>query len=349
MIANKVVSTLGYKSQISALDYRYMSRALRLAAQADRANIRNNFFVGAVLVGENGAIIGEAYHQRYGELHAERLAILNAQDYGHDTRNSTIYVTLEPCSHWGKTPPCVDTVIESGIKRVVSASRDPNPLVCSSQSLLEAVGIATEYGVLQAHSRAMNVHAFSQFEPIWETVGPLTHLGTSRDQIFASFDSKYGQGNWRQAWQTGSDIFASFDEVIVNHYEASYRDYFRKDSAAIQYLVDEAAEVYDNHPSNITSGYDYWRQENAENHFQDIAVRNILRQLACSFKGNKLIQVRNISPDPVGQKLSPWFLPFHSPSLILPGRPSDARYSAGSAEDFYRNNRVLQIASHANK
>lgn len=105
-------------------DRDYMIRAIELAKKAVGFTAPNPL-VGAVIV-KNGRIIGEGYHKRYGELHAERDALKNVTE---SPEGAVIYVTLEPCCHHGKQPPCVDAIIEAGIKKVVVGSRDPNPLV----------------------------------------------------------------------------------------------------------------------------------------------------------------------------------------------------------------------------
>ena len=106
---------------------KYMRRAIQLARNGEGWT-NPNPLVGAVIV-KNGEIIGEGFHRRYGELHAERDALKNCQELGNDPKGATIYVTLEPCCHFGKQPPCTYALVESGISRVVVGSRDPNPLV----------------------------------------------------------------------------------------------------------------------------------------------------------------------------------------------------------------------------
>ena len=106
------------------LDAFYMERALELAAKG-RGTTTPNPMVGAVIV-KDGKIIGEGYHMRAGEGHAEVQAFRNASE---DVTGAVMYVTLEPCSHYGRTPPCADLIIKKGIKRVVIAALDPNPLV----------------------------------------------------------------------------------------------------------------------------------------------------------------------------------------------------------------------------
>lgn len=103
---------------------KFMRRAIELA-KGGIGFTNPNPLVGAVIV-KDGKIIGEGFHEKYGSLHAERNAIKNAAE---DVNGADIYVTLEPCCHTGKQPPCTDAIIESGIKRVIIGSRDPNPLV----------------------------------------------------------------------------------------------------------------------------------------------------------------------------------------------------------------------------
>lgn len=101
-----------------------MRRAIELAEQG-RGSTSPNPLVGAVLCGADGQVIGEGFHARYGDLHAEREAIRDAQERGSDLRAATMLVTLEPCAHHGKQPPCTDAIIEAGIGRVIYAADDP--------------------------------------------------------------------------------------------------------------------------------------------------------------------------------------------------------------------------------
>ena len=136
-----------------AADHRFMARALRLAGRGLWTTSPNPR-VGCVIV-RDGKVIGEGWHERAGEPHAEVHALRAA---GGDVRGATAYVTLEPCSHHGRTPPCADALIAAGVARVVAAMRDPNPLV-SGQGMarLAAAGIATECGVLEADARELNI------------------------------------------------------------------------------------------------------------------------------------------------------------------------------------------------
>lgn len=114
--------------------------ALSLAKKAKRKDIKGNPFVGAIVVDENGDIIGSGYHQKWGDKHAEVFAIEEALLKTADLSNCTLFVTLEPCSHHGKTPPCTDLILKSGIKKVIVGSLDPNPHV-SGFALLQQKGI----------------------------------------------------------------------------------------------------------------------------------------------------------------------------------------------------------------
>lgn len=129
-----------------------MRRALRLAAKA-AGRTAPNPMVGAVVV-RDGEVVGEGAHRRAGEPHAERIALDRA---GERARGATLYTTLEPCAHQGRTPPCTDTVIASGVSRVVAAMRDPDPRTDGKGArALKAAGIEYESGVLEAEARRLN-------------------------------------------------------------------------------------------------------------------------------------------------------------------------------------------------
>ena len=119
-------------TQKEAIEY-----AINLAKKANENEIRPNPFVGAVVLDHEGQLIGEGYHQKLGGPHAEVYAVEQALQKTADISQATIYVSLEPCSHYGKTPPCVDLIIQHRIKKVVIASLDPNPKVASVAKLIE--------------------------------------------------------------------------------------------------------------------------------------------------------------------------------------------------------------------
>ena len=115
-----------------------------------------NPMVGAVIV-KKGEIIGSGYHKRYGDLHAERCAFADCEAKGIDCKGADMYVTLEPCCHHGKQPPCTDAVIAHGIKRVFIGSSDPNPLVAGKGTqILRDNGIEVTEGILKEECDALN-------------------------------------------------------------------------------------------------------------------------------------------------------------------------------------------------
>lgn len=133
-------------------DIEYMRRAIELADRG-KGFTNPNPLVGAVVV-KDGRIIGEGWHERYGQWHAERNALRNCVE---DPRGATMYVTLEPCCHYGKTPPCTEAVIERGIARVVVGMKDPNPLVAGKGiARLREARIEVECGVEEDVLREQN-------------------------------------------------------------------------------------------------------------------------------------------------------------------------------------------------
>jgi diaminohydroxyphosphoribosylaminopyrimidine deaminase / 5-amino-6-(5-phosphoribosylamino)uracil reductase len=133
-------------------DAQFMAQAIQLARKGLYTTDPNPR-VGCVLV-KDGKIIGEGWHKRAGQPHAEIEALNNATE---STEGATAYVTLEPCSHHGRTPPCCETLVNAGIKRVVAAMQDPNPKVSGNGfAYLKAVGIEVTYGVLEEDARLLN-------------------------------------------------------------------------------------------------------------------------------------------------------------------------------------------------
>lgn len=133
----------------------FMRLALELAKRGE-GWVNPNPMVGAVIV-KDGEIIGVGWHRKFGEKHAEVNAIEDAKARGHDVRGATMYVTLEPCSHWGKQPPCADRIIREGLKRVVVAMKDPNPLVAGRGiEKMKRAGIEVEVGLLEEEAGKLN-------------------------------------------------------------------------------------------------------------------------------------------------------------------------------------------------
>ncbi|MEN3028994.1 MAG: bifunctional diaminohydroxyphosphoribosylaminopyrimidine deaminase/5-amino-6-(5-phosphoribosylamino)uracil reductase RibD [Aquificaceae bacterium] len=138
-------------------DLRFMKRALELALLR-KGLTHPNPTVGCVIV-KDGQVVAEGYHERAGMPHAEAVALERA---GERARGSTLYVTLEPCAHFGRTPPCTDAIIRAGVKRVVVATLDPNPLVSGrGVERLRKAGIEVSVGVLQEEARKLNEDFFT--------------------------------------------------------------------------------------------------------------------------------------------------------------------------------------------
>ncbi|MCP5446369.1 MAG: bifunctional diaminohydroxyphosphoribosylaminopyrimidine deaminase/5-amino-6-(5-phosphoribosylamino)uracil reductase RibD [Chromatiaceae bacterium] len=174
-----------------AADYRFMARALRLARKG-LYTTHPNPRVGCVLVRE-GKLVGEGYHRRAGEPHAEPNALRAA---GTEARGATVYVTLEPCAHQGRTPACTEALIEAGVHRVVAAMEDPNPLVAGAGfERLRQAGIEVEQGVLQVQAEALNPGFIKRMR-----------LGRPyvRCKLALSLDGRTALANGESQWITGS-------------------------------------------------------------------------------------------------------------------------------------------------
>ncbi len=177
----------------SAVDHQWMSEAL---AQAQKALYLSNPNprVGCVIV-RDGKVIGSGFTQAVGMAHAEVQALANAKTLGNDVAGSTIYVTLEPCSHTGRTPPCVDALIAAKPAKVIVAMSDPNPLVAGKGlEKLRAAGIEVECGLLESEAQALNRGFISRM-----TRG----LPWVRMKIAASLDGKTALPDGQSQWITG--------------------------------------------------------------------------------------------------------------------------------------------------
>lgn len=188
----------------------FMGRALGLAALA-RGKTSPNPMVGAVVVGGDGTILGEGYHHQAGTPHAEVHALGMA---GPKARGATLYVSLEPCCHFGRTPPCTEAIISNGIKRVVVATLDPNPLVAGKGlQVLRQAGLEVQYGVLDAEARHLNEAFFKYIV----TGQPFVTLKAAM-----SLDGKIATGLGDSKWITGPEsrnlvqhLRAENDAVLV--------------------------------------------------------------------------------------------------------------------------------------
>jgi len=174
----------------TVLDAHYMARALELARKG-LYTTHPNPRVGCVIV-RDGQVVGEGWHVRAGEPHAEVHALRAA---GEKARGATAYVTLEPCSHHGRTPPCADALVNAGVARVVAAMQDPNPEVAGRGLLrLAQAGIATLSGVMEQEARAINQGFLKRMEH---------GLPFVRVKLAMSLDGRTAMASGESQWITG--------------------------------------------------------------------------------------------------------------------------------------------------
>jgi diaminohydroxyphosphoribosylaminopyrimidine deaminase / 5-amino-6-(5-phosphoribosylamino)uracil reductase len=186
----------------SIADHTYMTLALRLAERG-LYTTQPNPRVGSVIV-KNHQIIGQGAHLKAGEPHAEVFALREA---GANAEGADAYVTLEPCNHHGRTPPCVDALIKAGVKRVVVAMQDPNPLVAGNGiKRLQAHGIEVEVGLMEAESKSLNLGFISRMT---------SALPYVRCKIAASLDGRTALNNGKSLWITGEPA-----RLDVQHWRA---------------------------------------------------------------------------------------------------------------------------------
>ncbi len=172
------------------IDARHMARALELARRGLYTTDPNPR-VGSVIV-KDGNVVGEGFHARAGEPHAEIHALRAA---GEQARGATVYLTLEPCCHHGKTPPCSDALIAAGVGRVIAAMQDPNPRVAGKGfAALNAAGIETASGLMQAEAEALNPGFIQRMK---------TGRPYVRVKLAASLDGRTAVANGESKWITG--------------------------------------------------------------------------------------------------------------------------------------------------
>ncbi|MDR3100464.1 MAG: bifunctional diaminohydroxyphosphoribosylaminopyrimidine deaminase/5-amino-6-(5-phosphoribosylamino)uracil reductase RibD [Paraburkholderia sp.] len=177
----------------SQADFAHMERALALAVRGLYTTDPNPR-VGCVLV-KDGVVIGEGFTQPAGHDHAEIQALKDARARGHEVRGATAYVTLEPCSHFGRTPPCANALIEAKVARVIAAMEDPNPLVSGrGLSILRDAGIEVRCGLLANEARELNIGFVSRMTRKRPWV---------RMKVAASLDGRTGLPTGESQWITG--------------------------------------------------------------------------------------------------------------------------------------------------
>ena len=169
-----------------------MARALALAARGLYTTTPNPR-VGCVIV-KDGRVIGEGWHERAGGAHAETAALADAHAQGHDTRGATLYATLEPCNHHGRTPPCVDAVLAAGIARVVAAMRDPHAGHGGGGERLRGAGIRVDIGLLGDEALALNAGFVSRL---------MRGRPWVRTKLATSVDGRTALASGESRWITG--------------------------------------------------------------------------------------------------------------------------------------------------
>lgn len=190
-------------------DLQWMTRALTLAARG-RGLTSPNPMVGAILV-RDGAMLAERFHERVGGAHAEAAALAEA---GERARGATLYVTLEPCNHVGRTPPCVDTIIRAGVRRVVSATRDPNPRVKGGgTAALAAAGIEVTTPCLEREARELNRTFFTAVERQRPHV--TVKWAMTLDGKIAAFDRRSQWITGEAARQEGHRLRGQSDAIVT--------------------------------------------------------------------------------------------------------------------------------------
>jgi diaminohydroxyphosphoribosylaminopyrimidine deaminase / 5-amino-6-(5-phosphoribosylamino)uracil reductase len=180
-------------STFNVQDREHMRRALELGARGLFTTTPNPR-VGCVIA-HNGRVIGEGWHERAGEAHAEVRALADTEARGERARGATVYVTLEPCNHHGRTPPCTEALLAAGVARVVVAMRDPNTLAAGGAERLTNAGVAVDCGLLEDEARELNVGWIKRM---------LEGRPWMRVKIAASLDGRTALDDGSSQWITGA-------------------------------------------------------------------------------------------------------------------------------------------------
>lgn len=270
-------------------DFLFMRRALELA-EWGRGHVSPNPLVGCVIV-HNGLIIGEGYHQRYGGSHAEPNAV-NAVQHPELLKEATVYVTLEPCSHFGKTPPCALLLIEKQVKKVVVAVKDPNPLVAGKGiQMLKDAGIEVEVGVAEKEAAALNKRFFTQIQKKRPYI--ILKWAQTKDSYVARADysskwiSNTHSRQWAHRWRAEEDaIMVGTKTAYYDNPRLNIRDWEGKDPVRVvidkKLILDNNLHLFDR--SQPTICYNLEKNEEEENLSfvrleQDFRLQDILDDL----------------------------------------------------------------------
>ncbi|HEU0016211.1 MAG TPA: bifunctional diaminohydroxyphosphoribosylaminopyrimidine deaminase/5-amino-6-(5-phosphoribosylamino)uracil reductase RibD [Longimicrobium sp.] len=224
-----------------ARDRAWMRRAIELAG-GGWGRVAPNPLVGCVLV-RDGRVVGEGWHREYGGPHAEVEALRAAGDAA---RGATAYVSLEPCSHWGKTPPCTDALKAAGVARVVFGAHDPNPKAAGGGDVLRAAGVEVLGGIEEPAARDGNAVFFHAHSPMGAE-RPFVAL-----KLALSLDARIADAGGRSVWITGEEaraevhrLRAGFDAVAVGVGTALADDPQLTVRGAVQPRIPPARVVFD--------------------------------------------------------------------------------------------------------
>lgn len=253
-------------------DQQYMRRAMELA-QKGFGSVSPNPMVGCVIV-HDGVIIGEGYHERYGGPHAEPNAVASVKNQD-ILQDSTVYVTLEPCAHWGKTPPCANLLVEKKVRKVVIGAMDTNPLVAGKGiHMLQAAGIEVVSGILEEEIRFQNRRFFCFMEKQRPYI--ILKWAQTADGFIAkkNFDSKWISNSLSRQlvhrWRAEEDaIMVATNTAKYDDPQLNVRDWVGSDPTRIvldkHRSLDQNLKLFDQNQATICYTADYSdKRENLE-------------------------------------------------------------------------------------
>lgn len=274
----------------------FMHRALALA-QIGRGSVAPNPMVGCVIVLDN-QIIGEGWHQKYGAAHAEVNAVRAVKDKT-KIKDATVYVSLEPCTHFGKTPPCVDLLIAHQPQKVVICNLDPNPLISKSIEKMQNAGILVETGVLEKEGREINKRFFTFQEKKRPYI--ILKWAETADGFIAreNFDSKWISNSLSRKlvhkWRSEeSAILVGTNTTFYDNPQLNVRDW--KGANPLRIVIDKSLRLsQDLHifdQSQATICYNLIKNEEKENLvFVKIAPDNFLENILTDLYERKIQSV----------------------------------------------------------
>jgi len=178
----------------------------------------------------------------------------------------------------------------------------------------------------------------------WITIERPGYFGKKRDELISGWNQKFGEGNWRLAYQWGELVLPR--KMGIQIYEDGYYEFLKNNPKTLEWLISTASDVYDTAPTNVLAGFDYEHQETPNSHVHDVSIRRAVARLGKWFHGDHLVWVR--MKDSEGYVLSPGIVPFHLPEMIVQGEIKDYGgkgiwWNPGTIEDFYQRNKVLQV------